>query len=572
MSSVEALESPLERLAAIASKAGVPQIAENARTLAARVAEGRFYLACLGQFKRGKSSLLDALLGEMILPIGVVPVTALPTVVRYGHERSARVLIGEEWREISIDDLPSYVSEEENPANEKRVLAVEVFVPGELLATGMCLVDTPGLGSVFEASTATTYEFVPHIDAALVVLGADPPISGEELSLVTSISREVDNVLFVLNKADKVSATDVAIAKRFACRILGDRLGRPVEIYEISAKEALEGNRETREWQAFAAALDHMVSVSGRRLVWLAQQRGATRLTNWLLSTIEQERRALTEPLAETQSRINALTEYIGESEQSIRDLGLLFLGEQQRLTQSLEARRKKFMAETLPQSRERLVGRLRASPLNGMSMRTFAMQAALDIAREEVHPWLSAEQEIVNDDYAALIDRFTTLANQFLGRLAADGAPFLSHVAESIPEGGNLSSRSTFQFHSLLHVGRPASPLRHAADILLAAFGQSRLILRDAEEFLVHLLDVNTSRVQRDLENRLAIARQDLEAAVRRALVTARDVASQTLERVRETTDAGQPAVEARLAEFADLETELKQLAHDMSSGAVAA
>jgi len=59
--------------------------------LAARVSEGRFYLACIGQFKRGKSTLINALMGETVLPVGFIPVTAVPTVIRYGARKKARV-------------------------------------------------------------------------------------------------------------------------------------------------------------------------------------------------------------------------------------------------------------------------------------------------------------------------------------------------------------------------------------------------------------------------------------------------------------------------------------------------
>jgi hypothetical protein len=70
---------------------GLSLVAEEARELAARVSEGRFYVACVGQFKRGKSTLLNALVGHEVVPTGFVPVTAVPTVIRFGDEPHARV-------------------------------------------------------------------------------------------------------------------------------------------------------------------------------------------------------------------------------------------------------------------------------------------------------------------------------------------------------------------------------------------------------------------------------------------------------------------------------------------------
>jgi len=112
----------LERLAA---GADAGEIARQARELAERVAEGRFYLACVGQFKRGKSTLLNALVGRPLLPTGVVPVTSSVTVLRHGAETAARVWF-QDGRSpfIPPEEIGAYVSESENPENRKGVRAV----------------------------------------------------------------------------------------------------------------------------------------------------------------------------------------------------------------------------------------------------------------------------------------------------------------------------------------------------------------------------------------------------------------------------------------------------------------
>jgi ribosome biogenesis GTPase A len=142
------LDSALKRLVALARSADAPAIAADAEALATRIAESRFYVAVLGQFKRGKSTLVNALLGEPVLPVGVVPVTTVVTVIRHGEERAARVrLEDDEWHWVEPSTLSEYVSEERNPGNEKHVTGIEVFHPSPLLASGLCLVDTPGVGS-----------------------------------------------------------------------------------------------------------------------------------------------------------------------------------------------------------------------------------------------------------------------------------------------------------------------------------------------------------------------------------------------------------------------------------------
>src|SRR6266581_5356454 len=125
---LDARAASLARLAAIADELGSEHVARDARQLAQRVAEGRFFLATVGQFKRGKSTLLNALLGDALLPTGVAPVTSAITIVRYGLDRAATVVFKDGRRTpIAVDDVPTFVTEARNPENERAVTAVEIF-------------------------------------------------------------------------------------------------------------------------------------------------------------------------------------------------------------------------------------------------------------------------------------------------------------------------------------------------------------------------------------------------------------------------------------------------------------
>ncbi|MGH7603311.1 MAG: hypothetical protein ACRENK_04845 [Gemmatimonadaceae bacterium] len=128
----------------------------------------------------------------------------------------------------------------------------------------------------------------------------------------------------------------------------------------------------------------------------------------------------------------------------------------------------------------------------------------------------------------------------------------------------GPLSNKSQFQYRKLLQIARPASPLRSAADFILTVVGLRRVIRNDAEEFLLRLLEANTSRIQWDLEDRLAVARKELESAVRKVLVSAREVAEQALKRARETRDSGKPVIQARMAKFAELKTTVNEISRE--------
>src|SRR5208283_1014707 len=299
-------------------------------------------------------TVLNALLGDAVLPTGVVPITAVPTVVRFGRRRSARVRFrGGNWLDVRPEELQQFVSEEHNPENAEGVAAVEVFVPSPLLATGMCFVDTPGLGSVFAGNTAATQAFIPHIDAALVVIGADPPIAGEELTLVEEVGRQVREVLVVLNKADRTSDTEREIASTFTRKVLEKRLGRPIgPIHEVSGVERLEHRGPERDWQKLVEALQGLIVESGRDIVRRAGERGVRRVGEELLNIAFEERDALLRPIEESEQRIATMRTTIAEAERSLHDLSYLFMGDQHRLSDLFLSERKAFLAHALPEAR----------------------------------------------------------------------------------------------------------------------------------------------------------------------------------------------------------------------------
>lgn len=264
----------LLRLADLAQDLDAGDAASEARELAARITDGRFYVAWVGQFKRGKSTLINALIGERVLPAGFLPVTAVSTVIRYGERLGARVRLRDgSWRNIEASDLDLYVSEEGSPRNTRGVVGLEVFAPSTLLS-GLCLVDTPGLGSVFTENSAATEAFIPHIDAALVVLGADPPLAGQELALIELIAPQVQDLLVVLNKADRTTEDERFAAAGFTRELLERRLHRPaLAIFEVSAAERLEGRGPERDWPKLNEALYRLLQDSGPRLVSAACER-----------------------------------------------------------------------------------------------------------------------------------------------------------------------------------------------------------------------------------------------------------------------------------------------------------
>jgi GTP-binding protein EngB required for normal cell division len=554
----------LLRLATLAEELGASPVADEARELAGRVSEGRFYVACVGQFKRGKSTLINALIGQSILPTGFIPVTAVPTVVRFGEPAMARVRSREgSWIEIGVADLKEYVSEEFNPENQKRVAGVEVFVPSRLLSSGMCIVDTPGLGSVFTGNTAATKAFIPHIDAALVVAGADPPLAGEELALVGAVAQQARDLILILNKADRASQAEKAAAVTFTRQLLEKRLHRPMgPMFEVSAAERLENRGPDRDWGKLVATLQRLVEESGGQLVRAAYERGLQRLSEQLLAVANQERDALLRPVEESERRIEVMKRTITEAERSLRELGFLFMAEQQRISDLFVDGHKAFLASALPKASQELEDALPSVGSGwGPAHRRRAMRRAQEIARQRVTPWLKPEQERAETEYRQAALRFVEMGNEFLKKLADAGIPELARMPHALDSETGFRVRSKFLFEDFIEIAQPASPLRWLADVTLGLVGGRRLIRNDAREFLARLLETNSIRVQSDILNRVQESRGRLEVEIRKLLHEVSRTAEQALARARKVKDQGAPAVQACLARVDAWERELSVL-----------
>jgi GTP-binding protein EngB required for normal cell division len=550
------------RLAKMGEELGTNRIADEAHELASRISEGRFYVACVGQFKRGKSTLINALIREPVLPVGFIPVTAVPTVIRFGEQRKARVQARDgSWREIPVSELKQYVSEEHNPENTKAVAGVEVFVPSSLLAAGMCLVDTPGLGSVFTGNTAATHAFIPHIDAALVVVGADPPLAGEELALVEAVARHVQDLILVLNKADRATDEEKSAAVGFTRRLLEKRLQRSMgPVFEVSATEQLDENRgPERDWGKLVEVLQQLVQDSGRQLIGAACERGLERLSEQLLVMIGEERAALQRPIEESEGRIAAMKETIAEADRSMRELGFLFMAEQHYLSDIFVGRRKAFLSSVLPRANQEFQGALESvSRGMGPSYRRRVMHEAQKIARRHVLPWLLTEQDGAEKEYRRVTGRFVQMGNDFLTRLAKAGIPELARMPHALDPETGLRTRSAFSFLDLIEIAQPASPLRWLADLALGLIGSHKVIEDDAGEFLARLLESNSTRVQSDILNRVQESRTRLEVEIRKLLHEITRIAEQALTRARTARAAGTTAVQAALARLDHLEREI--------------
>lgn len=160
-------------------------------------------VAVLGQFKSGKSSLLNALVGSDILPVGAVPVTAVVTRLVGGEGLALRVsYLDGRTESVGPERIGEFVTEARNPDNQRQVAVVDVELPALLPWPALRLVDTPGLSSTFGHNTQTTRDWLPNAAAALIVVSAERPLSEQDRNLIVDVRRQAPHTWIILSKFD----------------------------------------------------------------------------------------------------------------------------------------------------------------------------------------------------------------------------------------------------------------------------------------------------------------------------------------------------------------------------------
>jgi predicted GTPase len=355
--------------------------------LTERLATGRFHLAVLGQFKRGKSTLLNALLGEPVLPASVVPVTAIPTFLRAGDAPGVRVLFQDEAVPPTRYDgtgtltefLAGYVTESGNPKNQRGVSQVEVEHPAPILRRGVVLIDTPGIGSTFQHNTEATLNFLPQCDAALFLVSADPPLTAVEAEFLKEVRAKVPRLFFVLNKMDQLDDAERETALAFLRRVLSEQAGLAADepIFCVSARQALAARRagDAGAWtRSGLAELERQLVefLAGEKTATLrdaVSRKAADRLDEALMK-LRLALRSLELPVSQLQERLTVFEQKLNEIQRERVVAGDLLTGDWKRAHEFLE------------QHAEQLRGKMRVY-LEGRVEETLAKNGA-GLPREE--------------------------------------------------------------------------------------------------------------------------------------------------------------------------------------------
>jgi GTP-binding protein EngB required for normal cell division len=192
-------------------------------------------IGVFGRVSSGKSSLLNHLLQTDVLPVGVTPVTAVPTRISHGEVAEANIEFAEALpRKIPFEELADYASEEKNPANRKHVTRIFVKLSSQRLSEGVTFVDTPGLGSLALAGAEETVAYLPRCDLGIVLVDASSGLTQEDLVVVQALYHAGATAMVLVSKADLFSSTDRERMVNYVKSNLQTQLHLDPPVYPIS--------------------------------------------------------------------------------------------------------------------------------------------------------------------------------------------------------------------------------------------------------------------------------------------------------------------------------------------------
>ena len=273
------VQSPIELVAELAARYEISALSGLLATTRAAIDQEEISVAVLGRFKAGKSSFLNDFIGQEILPVGVIPVTAVVTEITYGPREAARVhhMNGADL-EIPLDQIGAYISEKENPENRKQVELITVELPGLRRFRGLKFVDTPGLESAHSHNSRTSLDWLPNAGLALVAVSVDPPLSQRDIDLLKNLYQYTPKVAILLTKADLLSETDLAEVIQFVRTQLAQNFEGTPQVFPYSTKPGFEHFRQELEAALFQETLERFAeereSILARKMDTLLRECG----------------------------------------------------------------------------------------------------------------------------------------------------------------------------------------------------------------------------------------------------------------------------------------------------------
>ncbi len=274
------------------------------RQLKEKLENQQMTVSVIGQFKRGKSALTNGILEDQILPVGIVPVTAVVTTIQYGPKSAAVHFANGVVKETAFEDIHTYVNEQENQDNHLNVTKVAIKCPSPFLAGGLTFVDTPGVGSMHEKNSEEAYAFVKESDAVIFTLSVDSPINQIEIDFLKNAKEYAAKFYFAVNKIDVIEAEDLEAYLAYCRKFISGLMEvDDIQMFPVSAKKNIG-------IEALKEAILKDCSTESRRILEESTKLKLHDIVVSALSQITLYRSALSMPADEFDKRFEEMNQF----------------------------------------------------------------------------------------------------------------------------------------------------------------------------------------------------------------------------------------------------------------------
>src|SRR6478672_1974156 len=311
-----------EQLANVAESVGMITLAREIRTTRIPKLESeRFHLVVLGEFNHGKSTFVNALLGQDILPTGITPTTAsINHVIHADHPQARVVLTTGESKPLDPSQLKDWVTVAGGHASE--VAFVELGYPSELLKNNVVLVDTPGVNDLNEQRAEVTYGYVPRADAVVFLLDAGQALKDSEREFLRSRVLEAarDRLIFVLGKMDMLSADERVAVVEYVKKGLASITHDPV-VFPLSARDWAKSKDTTSGMPELMGYFERFLARDRAQVILDNAAADATRTASYLENNLGVRMHTYDLNIDELEQRIGAVREQLDASKRKLDEL-----------------------------------------------------------------------------------------------------------------------------------------------------------------------------------------------------------------------------------------------------------
>lgn len=426
---------------------GQLKMEENKKDLAKlrqKLADHRFAVGVMGEFKRGKSTVINSLLEQEIMPSDILPCSA--TMNRVTYDLRPHVVLhmrDGSQKDIPVEELASYVTKltGENESRAADVDEAVVYYPCRFCQNGVDIVDTPGLNDD-ERMNKISEEVIPKLDAVIMVITPDNPFSMSEAEFVRSklMTSDLSRLIFLVNKIDQVrrKADRERTVKSIRDRIEKSVLEKTAAVYGLDSKEYKDAEKKMGNIRVYPiSALDaldgkmtgdqELIEGSGTLVFeaaltkMLTEERGALELST-PLSAIQRTAADIVKTATTRKSALNLSAQEFAENQNEalaqIKEMRLKKQQEKRRLKERA-ADVKVQMEQTVVQNYPELKNRLRevvTGEAERINLDTLKNEAGQKEAREKIQKAVAKEMEA---EMALITERVQVQLQQIIGEEA---------------------------------------------------------------------------------------------------------------------------------------------------------